>query len=173
MPSSDIITTGTISCSGLTVLLCLGGLIGVYNNLQEIWIELDNEMDLFRLQAHDLWNDMLQMGAGTPSNRQRRQAYTAGMAGNYQGGGGANYQPTSTNGGYQGGGGPTGPGPNEIIPPQKVTSSASNVGGCGNPFIPSENLNSVHSFLKCTDLNLVCKAENTCPPGMFVYSFSI
>jgi hypothetical protein len=32
-------------------------------------------MDQFKIKADDLWRDMVKMGAGSVSNRQRRQAY--------------------------------------------------------------------------------------------------
>lgn len=68
-------TFGCISLSGFTMLACLFSISNIYNDVQNIWTELDNEMDSFRASADDLWKDMLTMGAGTPSNRQRRQAY--------------------------------------------------------------------------------------------------
>lgn len=49
--SIHIATTGAIAFSGATVILCLIGLIGIYNDLQDIWNELDFEMDQFKLQA--------------------------------------------------------------------------------------------------------------------------
>lgn len=68
-------TVGCISLSGLTLLVCLFAILNIYTDVQSIWAELNNEMDMFRVSADDLWKDMLTMGAGTPSNRQRRQAY--------------------------------------------------------------------------------------------------
>uniref|UniRef100_A0A183CEB3 Col_cuticle_N domain-containing protein n=1 Tax=Globodera pallida TaxID=36090 RepID=A0A183CEB3_GLOPA len=66
-------TIGAVALSGTTVLLCLASLVMVQHNLQQIWLELDSEMDQFKLDADDLWKDLLAMGAGTPSNRARRQ----------------------------------------------------------------------------------------------------
>jgi hypothetical protein len=43
--------------------------------VQSIWAELDTEMDQFKIKTDDLWRDMVKMGAGSVSNRQRRQAY--------------------------------------------------------------------------------------------------
>jgi hypothetical protein len=51
--SIHVATTGAIAFSGATVILCMIGLIGVYNDLQAIWTELDFEMDQFKLQV---WN---------------------------------------------------------------------------------------------------------------------
>uniref|UniRef100_A0A914Z530 Uncharacterized protein n=1 Tax=Panagrolaimus superbus TaxID=310955 RepID=A0A914Z530_9BILA len=64
-------------------------------------------MDGFKVLADDLWRDMVQMGAGTPSNRIRRESY---------GGYGAS---GSNTGGY--GGGPSSPG---------------GPGGSGQPTLP-------------------------------------
>uniref|UniRef100_A0A914CXZ4 Uncharacterized protein n=1 Tax=Acrobeloides nanus TaxID=290746 RepID=A0A914CXZ4_9BILA len=95
-------------------------------------------MDSFKLLADELWKDMVQMGAGTASNRQRRQSY-----GGY---GASGSQPS---GGYGGGpshGGPIGGGPSS---PQFPGSGGPNRGGCPN------------SGAGCCN----CKAENTCPEG--------
>lgn len=68
-------TFGAIAFSGATLLACLFAISAIYSDVQSIWTELDTEMDSFKVIADDLWKDMLIMGAGTPSNRQRRQAY--------------------------------------------------------------------------------------------------
>lgn len=68
-------TFGAIIFSGATLLACLFAISTIYNDVQSIWTELDTEIDSFKVIADDLWKDMLIMGAGTPSNRQRRQAY--------------------------------------------------------------------------------------------------
>uniref|UniRef100_A0AC35GT47 Nematode cuticle collagen N-terminal domain-containing protein n=1 Tax=Panagrolaimus sp. PS1159 TaxID=55785 RepID=A0AC35GT47_9BILA len=68
-------TTGALIVSGSTILICLLGLIAVYRDVQTIWKELDSEMDSFKVLSDDLWSDMLKLGAGTPSNRVRRQSY--------------------------------------------------------------------------------------------------
>uniref|UniRef100_A0A183C2D4 Col_cuticle_N domain-containing protein n=1 Tax=Globodera pallida TaxID=36090 RepID=A0A183C2D4_GLOPA len=70
-------TSGAIALSGATIVLCLGSLLSVYNEMQNIWGELDVEMNQFRAQADGLWGDLLRMGAGTPSNRKRRAAIVA------------------------------------------------------------------------------------------------
>uniref|UniRef100_A0A183C7V8 Col_cuticle_N domain-containing protein n=1 Tax=Globodera pallida TaxID=36090 RepID=A0A183C7V8_GLOPA len=67
-------TLGVIGLSGTTLLLCLFGIATIYDEIQSIWTELDFEMDRFKLETDDMWRDMLAMGAGTPSNRARRQA---------------------------------------------------------------------------------------------------
>ena len=89
-------TLGAISFSGVTLILCLYAISVIYNDVQAIWAELDAEMDQFKVLSEDLWKDMVLMGAGTPSNRFRRQSY---------GGYGAS---GSNTGGY--GGGPSLPG---------------------------------------------------------------
>lgn len=68
-------TIGAIGFSAATVIIALFGMVTIYQEVQSVWAELDVEMDRFRAQADDLWTDMVRMGAGTPSNRQRRQAY--------------------------------------------------------------------------------------------------
>uniref|UniRef100_A0AC34GGK9 Nematode cuticle collagen N-terminal domain-containing protein n=1 Tax=Panagrolaimus sp. ES5 TaxID=591445 RepID=A0AC34GGK9_9BILA len=68
-------TVGAISFSGITLIACLYAIAVIYNDVQSIWAELDSEMDSFKVLADDLWGDMVKMGAGTPSNRIRRQAY--------------------------------------------------------------------------------------------------
>lgn len=70
-------TAGVIALSGTSLLLCLLGVLTVHNEIRSIWMELDLEMDRFKLEADDLWQDMLAMGAGTPSNRKRRNSYGA------------------------------------------------------------------------------------------------
>lgn len=68
-------TVGAISFSGITLIACLYAVAVIYNDVQSIWAELDSEMDSFKVLADDLWKDMVGMGAGTPSNRIRRQSY--------------------------------------------------------------------------------------------------
>ncbi|KAH7725340.1 Protein LON-3 [Aphelenchoides avenae] len=68
-------TTGAIAFSGATLFVSLIAVFIVYRDVQSIWAELDTEMDQFKVLTEDLWKDMLSMGAGTPANRQRRQAY--------------------------------------------------------------------------------------------------
>lgn len=45
-------TVGAILFSGSTLLLCLFGISSIYNEIQDIWAQLDKEMDLFKLQAN-------------------------------------------------------------------------------------------------------------------------
>ena len=84
-------TCGVLAVSGLTVLACMLGVASIYSQVQSIWAELDTEMDQFKLRADDLWSDMVKMGAGTPANRLRRQAY-----GGYGATGTNNEPPTPT-----------------------------------------------------------------------------
>lgn len=113
-------TVGAIGFSGVTLLVCLFAIASIYNEVQSIWSELDTEMDSFKLLADELWKDMVQMGAGTPSNRQRRESY---------GGYGASGHQPSGPGGY--GGGPSG-GPSGGGPPQFTGPAGGPSGGCPN-----------------------------------------
>ncbi|KAI6239271.1 hypothetical protein M3Y99_00602000 [Aphelenchoides fujianensis] len=80
-------TIGAIAFSGTTIVVCLLSMAFIYQDVQSIWNELDTEMDQFKLRADDLWSDMVKMGAGSASNRQRRQAYGGyGATGQNQGG---------------------------------------------------------------------------------------
>lgn len=114
-------TVGAIGFSGVTLLVCLFAIASIYNEVQNIWSQLDNEMDGFKLQADELWKEMVQLGAATPSNRQRRQSY-----GGY---GASGHQPSG--GGYGGGpsGGPSGHGPPQFTGPSGGGPSG---GGCPN-----------------------------------------
>lgn len=42
-------TTGAIAFSGVTICLCLLGIFAIYRDVQSIWNELDNEMDIFKV----------------------------------------------------------------------------------------------------------------------------
>uniref|UniRef100_A0A1I7S6S1 Col_cuticle_N domain-containing protein n=1 Tax=Bursaphelenchus xylophilus TaxID=6326 RepID=A0A1I7S6S1_BURXY len=68
-------TIFTLTFSGATLLLAIIGAMLIYRDIQDVWMELDLEIDRFKLQTDDLWLEMVQMGAATPSNRARRQAY--------------------------------------------------------------------------------------------------
>lgn len=71
-------TCGVLAVSGITILACMFAVAVIYGQVQSIWLELDIEMDQFKLEADDLWRDMLKMGAGLASNRQRRQSVYGG-----------------------------------------------------------------------------------------------
>lgn len=47
--STHAATSGAIALSGGTLLLCLVALFAVYNEMQDIWGELDAEMGQFRV----------------------------------------------------------------------------------------------------------------------------
>jgi hypothetical protein len=38
------------SLSGLTLLVCLMAMFGIYSNVRSIWAELDSEMDGFKVE---------------------------------------------------------------------------------------------------------------------------
>lgn len=42
-------TVGVIAVSATTLLLCLFAMSKIYNDIQNIWIELDNEIDMFKV----------------------------------------------------------------------------------------------------------------------------
>ena len=134
-------TVGAISFSGVTLLACLFAISSIYSEVQSIWSELDAEMDGFKVLADDLWRDMVQMGAGTPANRIRRQSY-----GGY---GASGTQP----GGY---GGPSGstPGGGAGGPPLPGVGQHPTFPGSGGP-----------SGSNGGPSQCQCEAKNTCPPG--------
>lgn len=74
------------SISGISLIACLVLIANIYQDVQQIWQELDTEIATFRSETDDLWRDIVTLG----KRRQRRQA-------EYEGGKGG------------GGGGPTGP----------------------------------------------------------------
>lgn len=47
--SAHAATSGAIALSGATLVLCLGALFAVYNEMHGIWGELDAEMGQFRV----------------------------------------------------------------------------------------------------------------------------
>lgn len=111
-------TIGAIAFSGTTLLVCLFTISNICYEIRSIWSELDTEMDDFNILADELWKDLVKLGAGTPSNRQRRQTYggysASGSAPNGYGGGGLPV-PAPSVPGLQGGEGPNiGSGPQLI-----------------------------------------------------------
>jgi hypothetical protein len=122
-------TVGAILFSGGALLLCLFGISSIYSEIQEIWAELDKEMDLFKLQADDLWKDMLQMGAGTPTTNRIRRQY------------GEQKPPPPSGGGPSSGAGPAPGGP--VTPPigqaPKLGAGGAPQGGAGPVVIPGGN----------------------------------
>ncbi|KAI6181315.1 hypothetical protein M3Y98_00816100 [Aphelenchoides besseyi] len=59
--------------SGLSIFVCLFAIVNIYNDVQSIWTELDNEIGTFRSTTDDLWDDMMRLGNG--KKRNRREAY--------------------------------------------------------------------------------------------------
>jgi hypothetical protein len=47
--SAHLATTGAIAFSGTTLILCLGSLFAVWSEMQELWQELDQQMDIFKV----------------------------------------------------------------------------------------------------------------------------
>ncbi|OZC11430.1 nematode cuticle collagen domain protein [Onchocerca flexuosa] len=66
-------TLGTIVFSGATLLICLLAIGAIHKDVTSIWAEIDSEIDSFKVKTDDLWKEMIGLGAGTPSNRLRRQ----------------------------------------------------------------------------------------------------
>ncbi|MCP9259110.1 Cuticle collagen rol-6 [Dirofilaria immitis] len=66
-------TLGAIIFSGATLLVCLLAIAAIHRDVTSIWAELDSEIGSFKIKTDDLWNEMIGLGAGTPSNRLRRQ----------------------------------------------------------------------------------------------------
>ncbi|VDO33485.1 unnamed protein product, partial [Brugia timori] len=66
-------TLGAIIFSGATLLVCLLAIAAIHKDVTSIWSELDSEIVSFKVKTDDLWKEMIGLGAGTPSNRLRRQ----------------------------------------------------------------------------------------------------
>uniref|UniRef100_A0A915MXF4 Nematode cuticle collagen N-terminal domain-containing protein n=1 Tax=Meloidogyne javanica TaxID=6303 RepID=A0A915MXF4_MELJA len=64
-----------ITISVTTIIMCIAGIICLNIQLQSMWDELGLEIKQFNIKTDNIWEGMLSMGAGTPSNRQRRQIY--------------------------------------------------------------------------------------------------
>ena len=166
-------TVGAISFSGLTLIACLYAIAVIYNDVQSIWTELDAEMDSFKVLSDDLWTDMVKLGAGTPSNRVRRQYGGYGASG-------------TNSGGYGSGGGPSlpsfpgnGGGPNlgsasnkcqcksENTCPEGPAGPAGEAGLAGLdglpglPGLPGKDAEDIH--------NEPPKGCFNCPAGMFLH----
>ncbi len=75
--SADSTTTFSVLAfiGAATLLVCLIGAWGIYQDVTSLWLELDTEMDAFRALTDDMWHSMLAMGAGTSANRERRQVF--------------------------------------------------------------------------------------------------
>ncbi|KAL3071754.1 hypothetical protein niasHT_038822 [Heterodera trifolii] len=134
-------TVGAIALSGSTLLVCLFGIASIYSDIQAIWNELDMEMDQFKMQADDLWKDMLKMGAGTAANRARREAY----------------------GGYQASGSQPQPSPGALSSPQGVEVPPAVMPGfapgvspsVNSAFSPTAGSNNVFSPFAPTGINSI------------------
>ena len=70
----------SISC--ISLIACLILIANIYQDVQQIWQELDAEIATFRSETDDLWRDIVTLG----KRRQRRQAEYGGAG---PGGGGA------------------------------------------------------------------------------------
>ncbi|KAM3723956.1 Cuticle collagen lon-3 [Dirofilaria immitis] len=109
-------TLGAIIFSGATLLVCLLAIAAIHRDVTSIWAELDSEIGSFKIKTDDLWNEMIGLGAGTPSNRLRRQTgdntydKIKKSDSSYDGGSNSNYDSSSSSssnagsGGYDSGG---------------------------------------------------------------------
>uniref|UniRef100_A0A8L8KIB9 Col_cuticle_N domain-containing protein n=1 Tax=Heligmosomoides polygyrus TaxID=6339 RepID=A0A8L8KIB9_HELPZ len=81
----QLVTCGAIAASGVTLLLSLFAIYTMQSEISSMWSELDAEIDKFKardtLLTNDSWKAMLSLGAGTVSNRQRRQYGGYGASG--------------------------------------------------------------------------------------------
>uniref|UniRef100_A0A183C762 GPI ethanolamine phosphate transferase 1 n=1 Tax=Globodera pallida TaxID=36090 RepID=A0A183C762_GLOPA len=82
-PSTMKVHTATFlasSVSGISLLACLVLIANIYNDVQQIWQELDQQIVVFRAETDDLWRDMMKLGQKA---RVRRGAagYEGGSAG--------------------------------------------------------------------------------------------
>ncbi|PAV79089.1 hypothetical protein WR25_03190 isoform B [Diploscapter pachys] len=75
-------TAGALCLSSLTLLFSLYAVYVIYVDVHSIWSQLDDEIGQFKIATDQIWADMMTMGAGTPSNRQRRQGKD--QYGNYE-----------------------------------------------------------------------------------------
>ncbi|KAL7071471.1 hypothetical protein ACQ4LE_009089 [Meloidogyne hapla] len=71
----NLVICCAIALSGTTIIICIAGIICMKIQLQLMWDELDFEIKQFNIKTDNLWEGMLRMGAGTPSNRKRRENY--------------------------------------------------------------------------------------------------
>ncbi|VDP10522.1 unnamed protein product [Heligmosomoides polygyrus] len=68
-------TSGALLFSGATLVISMFAAAAIYAQVNTIWSEFDAEMNNFKVLTDDIWKDMIGLGAGTPSNRIRRQSY--------------------------------------------------------------------------------------------------
>jgi hypothetical protein len=50
MPTAHIATTGAIAFSGTTLVLCLAGIFTIWSEMHALWMDLDQQMDQFRVR---------------------------------------------------------------------------------------------------------------------------
>ncbi|CAI2341283.1 unnamed protein product [Caenorhabditis sp. 36 PRJEB53466] len=147
-------TSGAIVFSGATLLVSLFAAASLYSQVSSIWNELDAEIANFRSLTEDMWVDMVKLGAGTASNRVRRQQY-----GGY---GASGVQPPAPAPNGYGGYGASQPAP----PPEKFPDGIPNGAnqpkfpGGGFPDGPFPNGGGPRGGPQCQ-----CTVENSCPPG--------
>ncbi|KAF8359632.1 hypothetical protein PRIPAC_94627 [Pristionchus pacificus] len=147
-------TGSVMACSGLTLLVSLFAITAIYNDVSNIWSELDAEMDNFKSITDDLWTDMVKLGAGTPTTRAKRQGQYGG------------YGATGSNPGYPSGGGPgvpNGPAnprfPGGSTPPDFPNGGFPGFPNSGFPGFPGGPNSNGGSQCQCST------EENRCPPG--------
>ncbi|KIH69058.1 nematode cuticle collagen domain protein [Ancylostoma duodenale] len=132
-------TSGALLVSGATLLVSLFAAATIYSQINSIWNELDAEMNNFKVLTDDLWRDMIGLGAGTPSNRLRRQSYGGYAASGVQ-------PPAPSDQNYGG----SGNAPLNNPTPTLVST--------GFPVGPG-------NFAPGISARCVCTIESNCPPG--------
>ncbi|ETN81232.1 hypothetical protein RB195_009864 [Necator americanus] len=144
-------TSGALLFSGATLLVSLVAAAAIYSQVNSIWSELDAEMNNFKVLTDDLWKDMIGLGAGTPSNRLRRQSY-----GGYAASGAQPPAPTplSSSVNAYGGGAPQ----NSDYAGSSNTPLSNPSSNFGFPTGPG-------SFVPGGNARCVCTMESSCPPG--------
>lgn len=65
------------SVSGACLLVSLACIACIYNDVHQIWLQLDQEIGAFRAQTDDLWGDLMALGANA-RRRARRAAEHGG-----------------------------------------------------------------------------------------------
>ncbi|VDM59425.1 unnamed protein product [Angiostrongylus costaricensis] len=134
-------TSGALLFSGTTLLVSLFAAATIYSQVNSFRNELDSEMNNFKVLTDDIWVDMIALGAGTPANRFRRQAYSGHVASDLQ-----PSIPSSVYGGYNAAG----------FQLTDVTPTVLNIPT--SPFVGGGILNVGNSRCYCT-------LDNNCPPG--------
>ena len=70
------------SVSALSLIVCLFAIAQIYNDVQSIWAELDEEISTFRDTTNDLWSQMISMGKKRMFRLRRSDEYAGGSSSN-------------------------------------------------------------------------------------------